>query len=112
MRRPVRRRWGVSVSTTADTITLQCSKCCIRGDGESIFYILVLVQLRTMTDFYFLLSRFRALCALGTLLTLGDGFRRKMKGGVSGTLHFLSTKPEAQLANVKEVIQEIRDELR
>lgn len=57
-------------------------------------------------------ARFRALCALGTLLTLGDSFRQRMKSGVSGTLHLLGTKPEAQLANVKEVIQEIRDELR
>lgn len=54
---------------------------------------------------------FRALCALGTLMTLGDNFRGKMKMGVSGTLHFVGTKPAAQLANVREVIQEIRDEM-
>ena len=57
-------------------------------------------------------SLFRALCALGTLLTLGDKFRIKMKMGVSGTLHVVNSKPAAQLSNVKEVIQEIRDELR
>ncbi|KAK5135599.1 hypothetical protein LTR08_005079 [Meristemomyces frigidus] len=55
---------------------------------------------------------FRVLCALGTLLTLGDGFRGEMKSGVSGTLHFVGTKPAAQMQNVKEVMQEIRDELR
>ena len=55
---------------------------------------------------------FRALCALGTLLTLGGDFRQKMKMGVSGTLHFVNTKSAAQLPNVKEVVQEIRDELR
>lgn len=55
---------------------------------------------------------FRTLCALGTLLTLGDEFRHRMKPGVGGTLHFVSMKPAAQQANVKEVVQEIRDELR
>lgn len=55
---------------------------------------------------------FRALCALGTLMTLGDNFRRKMKMGVSGTLHFVGTKPAGQQVNVREVVQEIRDELR
>ena len=57
-------------------------------------------------------SLFRALCALGTLLTLGDDFRRKIKMGISGTLHLVSSKTAAQLSNVKEVVQEIRDELR
>ena len=55
---------------------------------------------------------FRTLCALGTLLTLGDEFRARMKSGVGGTLHFVSMKPAAQQGNVKEVVQEIRDELR
>lgn len=55
---------------------------------------------------------FRILCALGTLLTLGDGFRSEMKGGVGGTLHFVGTKAAAQEQRVKEVMQEIRDELR
>lgn len=55
---------------------------------------------------------FRTLCALGTLLTLGDKFRTKMKGGIAGTLHFANAKPGAQMPNVKEVMQEIRDELR
>ncbi|KAK3719923.1 WD repeat protein Lub1 [Vermiconidia calcicola] len=55
---------------------------------------------------------FRALCALGTLLTLGGDFRQKMKMGVSGTLHFVNMKPAGQMPNVKEVVQEIRDELR
>ncbi|RMY45821.1 hypothetical protein D0865_09675 [Hortaea werneckii] len=55
---------------------------------------------------------FRTLCALGTLLTLGDKFRAKMKGGIAGTLHFANAKPGAQMPNVKEVMQEIRDELR
>ena len=54
----------------------------------------------------------RTLCALGTLCTLGENFRREMKGGVAGTLHFVNTRPGAQQQNVKEVIQEIRDELR
>ncbi|KAK4561421.1 WD repeat protein Lub1 [Recurvomyces mirabilis] len=55
---------------------------------------------------------FRVLCALGTLLTLGDGFRAEMKGGVAGTLHLSASKPGAQQRNVKEVMQEIRDEIR
>ena len=55
---------------------------------------------------------YRALCALGTLMTLGADFKRKMKMGVSGTLHFVGTKSGAQQQNVKEVVQEIRDELR
>ncbi|KAF2485090.1 WD40-repeat-containing domain protein [Neohortaea acidophila] len=54
---------------------------------------------------------FKALCALGTLLTLGNDFRANVKAGVSGTLHYVATKQAAQLANIKEVIQEIRDEL-
>lgn len=55
---------------------------------------------------------YRALCALGTLLTLGSDFRQRVKMGVSGTLHFVGTKPAGQLSNVKDVIKEIRDELR
>lgn len=55
---------------------------------------------------------FRALCALGTLFTLGEDFRREMKMGASGTLHFVGTKAGAGDARVKEVVQEIRDELR
>lgn len=55
---------------------------------------------------------YRALCALGTLLTLGDNFRQKAKMGVSGTLHLVRSKPAGQNANVQEVLQEIRDELR
>ncbi|KAF2716376.1 PFU-domain-containing protein [Polychaeton citri CBS 116435] len=57
-------------------------------------------------------STYRLLAALGTLLTLGDAFRSKMKGGLSGTLHFASAKPGAQVVNTKELIQEIRDGLR
>ena len=55
---------------------------------------------------------FRALCALGTLVTLGEDFRQQMKGGLAGTLHFVNSKPAAQRQDVKEVVQEIRDELR
>ncbi|KAK5123683.1 hypothetical protein LTR85_002319 [Meristemomyces frigidus] len=55
---------------------------------------------------------FRVLCALGTLLTLGENFRKEIKSGVSGTLHFVGPKPGAQNQKVKEVMQEIRDELR
>lgn len=55
---------------------------------------------------------FRVLCALGTLLSLGDGFRNKLKPGVAGTLHVVGMKPAAHQANVKEIVQEIRDELR
>lgn len=55
---------------------------------------------------------YRALSALGTLLSLGNEFRQSLKGGISGTLHFVSTKPSSQLPNTKELIQEIRDELR
>lgn len=55
---------------------------------------------------------YRTLCALGTLLTLGGDFRAEMKSGVSGTLHVLNTKAGAQSQEVKEVVQEIRDELR
>ena len=55
---------------------------------------------------------YRALCALGTLLSLGDKFRASLKGGISGTLHFVSAKANAQVPNTKELIQEIRDELR
>ncbi|SMY23115.1 unnamed protein product [Zymoseptoria tritici ST99CH_1A5] len=55
---------------------------------------------------------FRTLSALGTLLSVSDAFKQSLKGGISGTLHFASAKPEAQLPNTKEVIQEIRDQLR
>ena len=55
---------------------------------------------------------YKVLCALGTLLTLGGDFRAEMKSGVSGTLHLVGGKPGAQQQNVKEVVQEIRDELR
>lgn len=55
---------------------------------------------------------FRTLCALGTLFTLGEDFRREMKMGASGTLHFVGTKAGAAEGRVKEVVQEIRDELR
>ncbi|KAF2163364.1 hypothetical protein M409DRAFT_57644 [Zasmidium cellare ATCC 36951] len=55
---------------------------------------------------------YRTLAALGTLLSLGDDFRQSLKSGVSGTLHFVSVKPSSQLPNTKELIQEIRDELR
>lgn len=55
---------------------------------------------------------YRTLSALGTLLSLGDEFRSSLKRGVSGTLHFVAMKPGAQLPNTKELIQEIRDELR
>ncbi len=57
-------------------------------------------------------SLFRTLCALGTLLTLSDTFRAKVKSGVSGSLHFVRSRPAAQLSNVQDVLQEIRDELR
>lgn len=55
---------------------------------------------------------YRTLAALGTLLSLGDDFRQSLKSGISGTLHFVSVKPNSQLPNTKELIQEIRDELR
>ncbi|KAK3117887.1 WD repeat protein Lub1 [Teratosphaeriaceae sp. CCFEE 6253] len=55
---------------------------------------------------------YRTLCALGTLITLGDKFRAEIKSGVSGTLHFAGSRPGAQQQNVKQVMQEIRDELR
>lgn len=55
---------------------------------------------------------YRTLAALGTLLSLGDDFRQSLKSGISGTLHFVSVKPSSQLPNTKELIQEIRDELR
>lgn len=55
---------------------------------------------------------FRTLTALGTLLSIGEDFKKSLKGGISGTLHFVATKPASQLPNTKELIQEIRDELR
>lgn len=54
----------------------------------------------------------RTLAALGTLITLGDSFRAKMKMGISGTLHLAGSKPGAQRQDTKELIAEIRDELR
>ncbi|QIW95217.1 hypothetical protein AMS68_000735 [Peltaster fructicola] len=55
---------------------------------------------------------YRALAALGTIVTLGDEFRQSMKMGLSGTLHVASTKPSAQQSDIKELMSEIRDELR
>lgn len=54
----------------------------------------------------------RALAALGTLITLGDSFRQKMKMGISGTLHLAGAKPAAQRQDTKDLVAEIRDELR
>lgn len=54
----------------------------------------------------------RTLAALGTLITLGDDFRRKMKMGISGTLHLADAKPAAQRQDTKDLVAEIRDELR
>ena len=54
----------------------------------------------------------RTLAALGTLVTLGDSFRAKMKMGISGTLHLAGSKPGAQRQDTKDLIAEIRDELR
>lgn len=55
---------------------------------------------------------YRALAALGTLITLGSDFRQKMKMGISGTLHLAGSKPAAQRQDTKELVAEIRDELR
>jgi phospholipase A-2-activating protein len=55
---------------------------------------------------------FRALAALGTLITLGGDFRQKMKSGISGTLHLAGAKPAAQRQDTQELLTEIRDELR
>lgn len=55
---------------------------------------------------------YRALAALGTLITLGNEFRQKMKMGISGTLHLAGAKPAAQRQDTKELVAEIRDELR
>lgn len=55
---------------------------------------------------------YRTLLALGTLCSLSPEFRESLKGGISGTLHFVSAKPTSQSRDVKELIQEIRDELR
>ena len=57
-------------------------------------------------------SLYRTLSALGTLLSLGDEFRSSLKGGISGTLHFVSAKPSSKTPENQELIQEIRDELR
>lgn len=55
---------------------------------------------------------FRTLTALGTLLSIGEDFKKTLKGGISGTLHFVAAKPASQMPNTQELIQEIRDELR
>lgn len=55
---------------------------------------------------------YKALVALGTLLTIGGSFKAEIKSGVLGTLHFAQTKPAAQAQNVKEVLLEIREESR
>lgn len=52
----------------------------------------------------------RTLAALGTLMTLGGDFRSKMKMGISGTLHLAGAKAIRQ--DTKELVAEIRDELR
>ncbi|EME84697.1 uncharacterized protein MYCFIDRAFT_33335 [Pseudocercospora fijiensis CIRAD86] len=54
----------------------------------------------------------RTLAALGTLLSIGGSFRDSLKGGIAGSLQFAAMKPAAQQQAVKELIQEIRDELR
>jgi len=55
---------------------------------------------------------YRTLCALGTLFMLSSSLKAEMKSGISGTLQFVGSKPGMQMQNVKEVVQEIRDELR
>lgn len=55
---------------------------------------------------------FRTLSALGTLIHLSEDFKQSLKGGISGSLHFVAAKPAAQTPNNKELIQEIRDALR
>ncbi|OQN98561.1 hypothetical protein B0A48_15823 [Cryoendolithus antarcticus] len=55
---------------------------------------------------------YRALAALGTLITLGGDFRQQMKMGISGTLHVAGMKPGAQRQDTRELMAEIRDELR
>lgn len=55
---------------------------------------------------------FRTLTALGTLIHLSNEFKQSLKGGISGSLHFVAAKPAAQAPEVKEIIQEVRDELR
>lgn len=55
---------------------------------------------------------FRSLAALGTLLTLGADFRAALKEGLPGTLLGVERSPAAQSQNVKDIIAEIRDELR
>ncbi|KXS99498.1 hypothetical protein AC578_3760 [Pseudocercospora eumusae] len=57
-------------------------------------------------------SFFRTLAALGTLLSIGGSFRDSLKGGIAGSLQFAAMKPAAQQQDTKELIQEIRDELR
>jgi phospholipase A-2-activating protein len=54
----------------------------------------------------------RTLAALGTLITLGNKFRQRTKMGISGTLHVAGTKPAAQRQDIKDLMAEIRDELR
>ncbi|GIZ45716.1 hypothetical protein CKM354_000887100 [Cercospora kikuchii] len=57
-------------------------------------------------------SFYRALAALGTLLTLGADFRAAYKGALGGTLELVRRKPAAQSQNVKELLAEVQDELR
>lgn len=55
---------------------------------------------------------FRSLAALGTLLTLSADFRAALKEGLLGTLLGVERTPAAQSPNIKDIIAEIRDELR
>lgn len=57
-------------------------------------------------------SLYRALAALGTLLTLSAEFKRAYKGPLAGTLLHLSRKPAGQDPKLAELLAEIRDELR
>ena len=55
---------------------------------------------------------YRSLAALGTLLTLGADFRAALKDGLPGTLLGVERMPAAQSPNIKDIIAEIRDEIR
>lgn len=55
---------------------------------------------------------FRSLLALGTLLSLGAEFRAALKEGLPGTLLGVERTPAGQNPNIKDLIAEIRDELR
>lgn len=57
-------------------------------------------------------AMFRTLCAFGTLFTLGQDFRMKLKGAASGSLHFAAKNPGAQGYETQQLLQEIKDELR